>query len=447
MKRKLQVGAVTGAAVLALASPASAQDALSVEEVQMHLDNTFILIAAALVIFMQAGFALVECGLTRTKNAANIAMKNLMDFCIGALAFFAFGYAFAYGGGGGFIGGEMGYFLGGGIGDGFGIPGEANLTLGTDFLFQVAFAATAATIVSGVIAERTKFTAYLVSVAALAGVIYPIVIHWQWGGGWLSTLSTPFHDFAGSTLVHLTGAVAGLVGAIVVGPRIGKYGKDGKPKAILGHSLPLAMFGTIILFVGWFGFNGGSVLAADASIGDVALNTALAAAGGGFACTVVTWAVLGKPDVAMACNGLLGGLVGITASADQMSFVESAIIGLIAGALVVGSVLMFDRLKVDDAVGAISVHGTCGIWGTLAVGIFGDLAGGGQLVSQAIGVVAVIAFVGATSAILFLALKYTVGVRVSEDVELEGLDIHEHGAPGYGETPGIAGLGGVALAD
>ncbi len=450
MKRKLLTGLlVGGAAALVLASPAGAQEEIDpLLQVQANLDNTFILIAAALVIFMQAGFALVECGLTRAKNAANIAMKNLADFAVGGLLFFAVGYAIAYGGDstGGVIGGSSGFFLGGGIGDGYD-PTDYTLTLGTDFLFQMAFAATAATIMSGVMAERTKFVSYLIAAGLLAGIVYPIIIHWNWGGGWLSELDTPFQDFAGSGLVHMTGGVAGLMGAIFLGARIGKFGPDGKPRAILGHNIPFAMVGTFILFVGWFGFNGGSVLAADESIGDVALNTALAAAGGAFAATAVIWAISKKPDVAMACNGLLGGLVGITASADVMSYVESMIIGLIAGVIVVASVLGLDRLKIDDPVGAVSVHGTCGLWGLIAVGFFGDLAGGSQLVTQLIGAAAIIAFTAVTMGGLFALLKATIGLRVSEQEELEGLDVHEHGAPGYNWGGGDHGPVGATLAD
>ncbi len=447
MKRKLLTGLVIGGTALAIASPAGAQEEVDpLLQVQANLDNTFVLIAAALVIFMQVGFALLESGLTRAKNAANIAMKNLADFAVGALLFFAVGYALAYGGDGALIGGSNGFFLGGGIGDGYD-PTDYTLTLGTDFLFQVAFAATAATIMSGVMAERTKFVAYVIAAGLLAGIIYPIIIHWNWGGGWLSTLDTPFQDFAGSGLVHMTGGVAGLMGAIFLGARIGKYGPDGKPRAILGHNMPFAMFGTFILFVGWFGFNGGSVLAADESIGDVALNTALAAAAGAVAATAVIWAIAKKPDVGMACNGLLGGLVGITASADVMSYVDAMIIGLIAGVIVVASVLGLDRLKVDDPVGAVSVHATCGLWGLVAVGFFGELAGGSQLVTQLIGAGAIIGFTVVTMGAVFAVLKATMGLRVSEQVEVEGLDVHEHGSPGYNLGAGEHGPMGAALTD
>jgi Amt family ammonium transporter len=449
MRSKLLTGAALGAASLAVAEPAFAQD-MSVADVQANLDNVFILVCAVLVIFMQAGFALVEAGLTRAKSVGNIMMKNLMDFCAGGIAFMAIGYGLAYGSGNDFFG-TTGWFLGDGAGD------VGTLTLGTFFIFQVAFAATAATIVSGAMAERTKFKSYFLYSIFISGLIYPIVIHWQWGGGWLSKLSTPFHDFAGSTLVHMTGGVAALMGALVLGPRIGKYDKDGKPRAIPGHSIPYVVIGAMILLVGWFGFNPGSELAADSAIGPIAVNTALAACAGAVATMLVNWVHSGKPDVGMACNGLLAGLVGITAGAAAMTPVTSIIIGLIAGALVYASVLGIERLGVDDPVGAISVHGTCGIFGTIAVGLFareetefwkqGLFFGGGadQLVSQIIGVVAVAIFVAITSGALFLAIKATVGLRVTEDEELEGLDVLEHGSPGYGVDTPMASSGGFAM--
>ncbi|HMS90431.1 MAG TPA: ammonium transporter [Acidimicrobiales bacterium] len=455
LKAKIMIGAVAGAAALAVASPAGAQD-LSAADVQANLDNVFIIVCATLVIFMQAGFALVEAGLTRAKSVGNIMMKNLMDFCAGAVAFFAVGYALAYGQGNDFFGTE-GWFLGDGA------PGYGNLTMPTFFLFQVAFAATAATIVSGAMAERTKFKSYFVYSIVISGLIYPIVVHWQWGGGWLAKMGTPFHDFAGSTLVHMTGGVASLMGAMILGPRIGKYGKDGKPRAIPGHSIPFVVLGAMILLVGWFGFNPGSELAADGAIGPIALNTVLAGAAGAVGTMMINWFHSGKPDVAMACNGLLAGLVGITAGAAAMTAVTSVLIGFLAGLLVYGSVLFFDRIGIDDPVGAISVHGACGIFGTLAVGLFarqesdywkqGLFFGGGadQLISQVIGVVAVGAFVAVTTGILFLTIKATIGLRVEEHEEIEGLDVLEHGSPGYAGdiSHGAGGLAGshATLAD
>jgi ammonium transporter, Amt family len=326
-----------------------------------------------------------------------------------------------------------------------------NLTIATYFIFQVAFAATAATIVSGAMAERTKFRSYLIYTVFITGLIYPIVVHWVWGGGWLSELDTPFADFAGSTVVHGVGGWAALMGAAILGPRIGKYGPDGKPRAIPGHSIPMALLGVLILFIGWFGFNPGSELAADLAVVDIAVTTIIAAAAGAVVAMFTIWVVSGKPDVAMVGNGLLAGLVGITAGCAAVSNWGAFFIGAIAGLVVVFSVLFFDRIKIDDPVGAISVHGTCGAWGTLAVGLFategglfyGD--GGDQLLSQFIGVIAVFAFVAVTSGILFLAIKYAVGLRVSEEEEFEGLDVAEHGSPGYNPDV-LAGGVGAAMA-
>ena len=444
-KRRLAVATGFSAAALLLTStPALAQDTeITAEAVQGTLDNVFVLIAAVLVIFMQAGFALVEAGLTRAKNVANIMMKNLMDFCVGALAFFAVGYAIAFGGAfdgvGKFIGGG-GWFL-----------GEEAFTYGTldktvFFTFQVAFAATAATIVSGAMAERTKFKSYIVYSFFISAIIYPIVVRWQWGGGWLFQLDTPFHDFAGSTIVHSVGGWAALVGAFVLGPRIGKYGPDGKPRAILGHSIPFAILGALILLIGWYGFNPGSWLAADGPvIGEVALNTTLGAVAGAVVSMITIWLKTGKPDVAMTANGLLGGLVAVTAGCYAISPIGAVIIGAIAGVLVVFSVFFFDRIKIDDPVGAVSVHGVCGSFGTIAVGLFsakevdgvvqkGLFWGGGadQLISQIIGVVAVAAFVMVAAFVLFSVIKATIGLRVTEEEEIAGLDVEEHGAPGYG---------------
>lgn len=430
--------AIAVAVPLIWASPALAQsDAITAEAVQTNLDNVFVLLSAVLVIFMQAGFALVEAGLTRAKSVANIMMKNLMDFCAGAIAFFAVGYAIAFGAGNDFVG-SKGWFLGEGAFQ------YGTLTVPVTFVFQVAFAATAATIVSGAMAERTKFKSYFVYSIVISGLIYPVVVHWNWGGGWLAQLDTPFHDFAGSTMVHMTGGVAALMGAIVLGPRIGKYGPDGKPRAIPAHNIPYAVLGTFILLVGWYGFNPGSELAADGAIGGIALTTTLAAAAGAITAMAAIWIKSGKPDVAMAANGMLAGLVGITAGTAAVSNAGALIIGGLAGVIVVGSVLLFDRLRIDDPVGAISVHGVCGAFGTICVGLFatestdfwqqGLFYGGeaDQLVSQLIGVAAVAAFVAVASGVLFLVIKATLGLRVTAEEEIEGLDVLEHGAPGYG---------------
>jgi Amt family ammonium transporter len=435
---KLLTGsALATAGVVLVAGPAVAQEATA-DAVQVNLDNVFVLLSAVLVIFMQAGFALVEAGLTRAKSVANIMMKNLMDFCAGALAFWAVGYAIAFGSDGNDLVGAGGWFLGDGAFQ------YGTLTVPVTFVFQAAFAATAATIVSGAMAERTKFKSYFLYSIVISAVIYPVVVHWNWGGGWLAQLDTPFHDFAGSTMVHMTGGVAALMGALVLGPRIGKYGPDGKPRAILAHNIPYAVLGTFILLVGWYGFNPGSELAADGAIGGIAVTTTLAAAAGAVTAMLTIWAKTGKPDVAMTANGMLAGLVGITAGTAAVSSVGAVIIGGIAGVLVVGSVLFFDRIRIDDPVGAISVHGVCGAFGTICVGLFategtdfwqqGLFYGGGadQLVTQVVGVVAVAAFVAVAAGLLFLAIKATVGLRVSPEEELAGLDVLEHGAPGYG---------------
>lgn len=415
---------------------------------QVTLDNVFVLVATVLVVFMHAGFVLVEAGLTRAKNAGNIVMKNLINFAIGAVVFFMVGFAIAFGGG--FDG--LGAYIGGGgwfIGDGAFAYG--NLTPFTFFIFQAAFAATAATIVSGAMAERTKFGGYVAYALIMTAVIYPIVVRWQWGGGWLYQLSTPFHDFAGSTIVHVTGGVAAFAAAKALGPRLGRYGADGKPRAIPGHSIPFAIVGCFILLVGWFGFNAGSQLGADPVIGRIATTTLIAAGAGAVMAALVTRLRTGKTDVAMTGNGLLAGLVGITAGCYAVSTVGALIIGLVSGAIVVFAVSFFDKIRIDDPVGAISVHGVCGAFGTIAVGLFsneesegfiakGLFYGGGtdQLVSQIIGVVAVAAFVFVTSTIMFALIKATIGLRVSEQEEREGLDVHEHGSLGYGSDRATA---------
>ncbi len=437
------LSAVVGATAVGLATPmiAFAQD--EPDAVQVVLDNVWILIAAVLVIFMQAGFALVEAGLTRAKNVSNIFMKNLMDFCVGALVFFAVGYAIAFGGdftgSGKFIGGG-GWFLNGDVFT------YGNLDPMVFFTFQVAFAATAATIVSGAMAERTQFRSYMIFSAVISAIIYPVVVRWQWGGGWLFQMDTPFHDFAGSSIVHMTGGVAAFMGAAILGPRIGKYDANGKPRGIPGHSMPLAILGCFILLIGWYGFNPGSWLGADPVIGKIAVTTTLGAAAGAVMAMAVTWLKDGKPDVGMTGNGLLAGLVGVTAGTWVIEPVGAVIIGACAGAIVVFAVAFFDKIKIDDPVGATSVHMVCGAFGTLAVGLFSNIEadgvvkkglfyGGGtdQLFSQFIGVIAIAAFVAVATGILFYGLKVTIGLRVPAEEEIEGLDIHEHGLPGYND--------------
>lgn len=433
-RRLLSIAIGAAVAVPVLAAPAFAQDEVTADSVQVVLDNIWILIAAVLVIFMQAGFALVEAGLTRAKNVSNIMMKNLMDFSAGVLAFGATGFAIAFGAGNSFFGTE-GWFLNSNhFTEGY----FGTLSLPTFFVFQVAFAATAATIVSGAMAERTKFKSYFVYSFVITALIYPVVVHWLWGGGWLAELGTPMIDFAGSTIVHSVGGWAALMGAIILGPRIGKYGPDGKPRAIPGHSIPFAIIGVFILFIGWFGFNPGSQLAADGAVSAIALTTLLAGAAGGVFATITVWLRTGFPDVAMAGNGVLAGLVAITAGTANVSNWGAVIIGSLAGILVVFSVFFLDRRRVDDPVGAVSVHGVCGAFGTLMVGLLatetGLFYGGGwdQLVSQLIGVVAVFAFVTITAGLLFLGIKATIGLRVPREEEIEGLDVVEHGTLGYG---------------
>jgi Amt family ammonium transporter len=439
-----------------MASPALAQD-VEVDPVQVNLDNVWILVAAVLVIFMQAGFALVEAGLTRAKSVANIMMKNLIDFCAGAAAFLAVGFAIAYGGSldgvGKFIGAD-GFFLG----DGAFTYG--NLTVPVFFMFQVAFAATAATIVSGAMAERTKFKAYLAYSFVISLVVYPVVVRWQWGGGWLfqgEGLPTAYHDFAGSSIVHMVGGVAAFWGAKALGPRLGKYGPDGKARAILGHNIPFAILGCFVLLVGWYGFNPGSELAADAAIGGIAVTTTAAGAMGALTAMATVWLRTGKPDVAMTGNGLLAGLVGITAGTAAVTPQAALVIGGLAGVLVVFAVSFFDNvLKVDDPVGAVSVHGVCGAFGTISVGLFarndvegfwkqGLLYGGGtdQLVAQVVGVVAIALWVSVCAIVLFYGLKAAKVLRVSPEEELAGLDVPEHGAPGYGPDIFPAGVLGA----
>jgi Amt family ammonium transporter len=411
-------------------------------------DMIWLVVAAALVFLMQAGFAMVETGLTRAKNAGNILMKNLMDFSVGALAFWAIGWAIMYGaayaGEDGFLGFFMGYN-----------PELYDISsIFRDWMFQVVFAATAATIVSGAMAERTKFNSYLVYSVFVSAVIYPIVGSWTWGGGWLTELGTitkgalpGFHDFAGSTIVHSTGGWAALIGAMVLGPRLGKYIKvNGKTtvKAIPGHNLPLAALGVFILWFGWYGFNAGSTLSGtDLDIAHVAMTTTLAAGAGAILAMVTIWLISGKPEPSMSLNGALAGLVGITAGTWVINPLGAIIVGAIAGVLVVLSVEFIDKvLHIDDPVGAVSVHGVCGAWGTIAVGLFADgskdgikglfYGGGfGQLSTQVIGVAAVFAFVAAAAAVLFLAIKYTIGLRVTEKEEMQGLDIGEHGTESY----------------
>ena len=393
------------------------------ENTQVLLNIVWTMVGAFLVYFMQAGFAMVETGFTRAKNSGNILMKNMMDFVIGSIFFFIIGFALMFGGSNAFIG-TAGFFHPKSLADADGMFN--GLPIGVFMIFQTVFCATSATIVSGAMAERTKFISYLIYSAAISIFIYPITGHWIWGGGWLSQIG--FHDFAGSTAVHMVGGLCALAGAKMVGPRIGKYTKEGKPVAIPGHNLPLGALGVFILWFCWFGFNCGSTTAATYNLGDIALTTNLAAAAT-LVTLIVTWVRYGKPDISMTMNGALAGLVAITASCDVVNDYEALFIGAVAGVVVVFAVEFFDKVvKIDDPVGAISVHGVCGALGTLFTGIFGE---GCSFITQLIGFVAVAAYTLILAFILFFVLKKTIGLRVTEKEEIDGLDMHEHGCSAY----------------
>lgn len=400
------------------------------------VNTIWVLLGAALVFFMQAGFSMCEAGFTRAKNTGNILMKNLMDFSIGTPAFWLVGFGLMFGGSSAFIGTFDPFIRGD-----YSSVLPAGVPLWAFVIFQTVFCATAATIVSGAMAERTKFSAYCIYSAAISLLIYPISGHWIWGGGWLSQLG--FHDFAGSTAVHMVGGVCALIGAIILGPRTGKYDKDGKPRAILGHNLTLAALGVFILWFCWFGFNGASTVGMDSdelieTAGRVFFNTNMAAAIACCTTLIVTWIRYKKPDVSMTYNAALAGLVGITAGCDAVSPLGAAVIGLVCGVVVVFAVEFFDKIaKIDDPVGAISVHGVCGSLGTIMTGLFatgsttekGLFYGGGAhlLGIQALGVFTVAIYAAVVIAIVFLLLKFTIGLRASKEDELVGLDISEHG--------------------
>lgn len=423
-------------------------------ETLFTVNNLWMMIATILVFIMHLGFASLESGLARSKNTVNILFKNTLVPAIGILTYVLIGFNLMYPGAdsaGGFFG-----FAGFGISIPDGAAGlidyaGGTYTYWTDFIFQAMFAATAATIISGAVAERIKLNSFLIFATIYVAICYPITGMWKWGGGFLATLGTddglfsgmlsniaggentgtPFYDFAGSTLVHSVGGWGALAGIILLGPRIGKY-VNGRVKAIPGHSLPLATLGVFLLWFGWYGFNGGSVLSADPGLVSlVFVTTSIAACAGAIGAFIMSQVLFKTNDLTMVLNGILAGLVGITAGADLMGVGSSFIIGLVAGGLVVCSVVMFDRLRIDDPVGALSVHLVCGIWGTLAVGLFGSLASATQFISQLIGIIAVGAFSFTFAYLLFLALKSTIGIRVSSTEEAEGLDIHEHGMHAY----------------
>ncbi|MEO0511635.1 MAG: ammonium transporter [Planctomycetota bacterium] len=403
------------------------------------VNNLWLLVATALVFVMHLGFACLELGLTRARNTVNILFKNIAIVSLGLLTYALVGFSLMYPGEE-FAGAWFGF-------DGFGIGpddgyepiayADGAYTYWSDFIFQGMFAATAATIVSGAVAERIKIESFLIFSLVFVAVVYPVVGMWHWGGGWLNTFGgggdNAFHDFAGSTIVHSVGGWGALAGALVLGPRLGKYirtaGGAWQSKALMGHSMPFAAVGMFLLWFGWFGFNGGSVLSADASgVSYVFVTTALAGAAGIAGAMVATWTIQAKPDLTMIMNGALAGLVGITAGADVIGVPQAVIVGAIAGVLVVLSVLLFDRLRVDDPVGAISVHLVCGVWGTLAVGLF---APGKSIVAQLAGIGATAALCLPAALVLFLGLKHTLGLRVSQADEMQGLDISEHGMEAY----------------
>ncbi len=410
------------------APPTIEGNAQAIAGVQKHADYLWTLIAAFLVFFMQAGFAMVEAGFTRAKNAVNIMMKNLMDFSIGSLGFWALGFGLMFGTTNGLFG-TTSFFL-------------SDFTTDKDpwifafWMFQTVFAATAATIVSGAMAERTKFVSYMAYSVVISAIIYPVFGSWAWGSlykgsGWLEGMG--FIDFAGSTVVHSVGGWAALAGAMVLGPRIGKYGPDGKAKAIPGHNMTLAALGVFILWFGWFGFNPGSTTAANTDIALIAANTNLAAAAGAVSAMFTAWIMFKKPEGSMALNGALAGLVAITAGCANVTPSSSVLIGLIAGVLVVVSVVFIDKtLKIDDPVGAISVHGVCGAWGTLGAGLFDSAGFSAKVVMvQLIGIGAAFLWVFPVAFILFKTIKSTIGLRVTPEEELEGLDFSEHGNVAY----------------
>ena len=438
--------------VLATAGPAHAADPTGAETLaespNAPVDYVWIIIAAALVFIMQGGFAMLTAGLCRAKNVVNLMMKNLMDFAIGSLAFFAVGFALMFGADKAGLFGTTGWFL----------AGESyDVWQYLLFLFQVMFAATAATIVAGAVAERLKVRAYFLYAIAICALIYPVYGHWVWGGGWLSAL--PFGvghvDFAGSGVVHTVGGFVGLAGAIVLGPRIGKFDKNGKPRAIPGHSMALAALGVFLLWFGWYGFNAGSTLSAlELRSAVIAVNTTLAASAGAVSALIVIHAKTKRLDVGMALNGAIAGLVAITAPCAWVEAWAAVVIGVISGVVVVFGVLFFDRIGVDDPVGAVSVHGLNGVWGLLAVGLFADgtygnyttegpfvtglFYGGGaeQLIAQAIGAVVAVAWALGLGLILFKTLDVILGgIRVPPQEEIEGLDIGEHGSSAYPNFP------------
>ena len=422
--------ATEAVAAEAAPTPAPADEGVSLGV--FTANNLWMMLCTGLVFIMHLGFATLESGLTQQKNTVNILFKNTFIVCFGILSYAYIGFNLMYPG-------DFNGFLGF-AGFGLSSPGAADVTAGyadggytywTDFLFQAMFAATAATIVSGAVAERIKLGSFMLFTVLYVSLIYPWVGSWKWGGGWLDAMG--FYDFAGSTLVHSVGGWAALIGAVMLGARRGKYVGD-RIRALPGHNMPLATIGVFLLWLGWFGFNGGSVLSADPAATSLTLmTTCIAAAAGGLGAMYASWIFSRKPDLSMGLNGILAGLVGITAGADLMGLHSALFIGVIAGVIVYFSVVFFDRIRVDDPVGAISVHLVCGIWGTLAVGIFGAKAGAGQFVTQVVGVVSYGVVCVVASLVFFGIIKSVMGLRVSEEEEVEGLDQGEHGMPAYSD--------------
>jgi Amt family ammonium transporter len=466
--------------MLATFSASAQTDPKTVEELEAELrvglDTLWVLVTAMLVFFMNAGFCMLETGFCRQKNAVNVLSKNLIVFALSTIAFWVLGFGLMFGNGNGFMGTEGLFFLSGAdnspaTADAYqGAYGALNWTgvpLLAKFFFQLVFAGTAATIVSGAVAERIKFIDFLIFSVLLVGVAYPITGHWIWGGGWLAGFG--FWDFAGSTVVHSVGGWAALMGSAFLGPRIGKYNSDGSTTAMPGHNMSIATLGCLILWLGWFGFNPGSTMGVGdgSAIAHIAITTNTAAAFGGVAATITAWLVLGKPDLSMIINGILAGLVAVTAPCAFVTVPASAIIGIIGGIIVVFAVIFFDNIKIDDPVGAVSVHLINGVWGTLAVGLFavgasdqegalysagpaaGLFAGGGvgQLWIQFVGIAAVGGMTVLLSTIFWVVLRAILGIRVSEEEELMGLDIGEHGMEAYSgflkDTSGMSGAGAV----
>jgi len=442
MKTLLWTTMIWAAALL----PAFAGDGPSIEsnhaavgQVQTHADYTWTLVGAILVFFMQAGFAMVEAGFTRAKNSINILMKNLMDFSMGSLVFWAVGFGLMFGASNTGWFGTSGFFL-----SGYEPGGDPWVLM--FWIFQAVFAATAATIVSGAMAERTRFIGYILYTIFITGLIYPVFGSWAWGGlldggGWLENMG--FIDFAGSTVVHSVGGWAALAGAVVLGPRMGKYAKDGSIRPILGHNIPLAGLGVFILWMGWFGFNAGSTTAANTDVALIAVNTALAASAGAVFAMLTSWIKFSKPEVSMSLNGALAGLVGITAGCANVSPTASIVIGAVAGVIVVMSVLFFEKIRVDDPVGAVSVHGVNGAWGTLAAGIFNTGGTSAAIIGvQVLGIAAAFVWTFGVAFILFKLVDMVVGLRVSAEEEREGLDFTEHAGTAYPDFELVSYSGG-----